>query len=87
MNYNDNINHPTHYETGKFECIEVMLEPKAERQCRTSVSVTLSSIFTGTKNKNADEDIKKAIWYLNKYLELRSDWSDGEGISESGKGT
>lgn len=34
-----------------------------------------------------DEDIEKAIWYLNKYLELRSDWSDGERISESGKGT
>lgn len=34
-----------------------------------------------------DEDIEKAIWYLNKYLELRSDWNDGERISESGKGT
>lgn len=22
----DNVNHPAHYETGKFECIEVMLE-------------------------------------------------------------
>ena len=22
----DNVNHPTHYETGKFECIEVMQE-------------------------------------------------------------
>ena len=22
----DNVNHPSHYETGKFECIEVMLE-------------------------------------------------------------
>lgn len=59
MNYNDNINHPTHYETGKFECIEVMLEPKAERQCRTSVSATLSSIFTGTKTKMPMRILKK----------------------------
>ena len=22
----DNVNHPSHYETGKFECIDVMLE-------------------------------------------------------------
>ena len=22
----DNVNHPAHYETGKFECIEVMIE-------------------------------------------------------------
>lgn len=26
LNDKDNVNHPTHYETGKFECIEVMLE-------------------------------------------------------------
>lgn len=63
------------------------MKPKAKRQCRTSVSATLSSIFTGTKNKNADEDIEKAIWYLNKYLELRSDWNDGERISESSENT
>lgn len=22
----DNVNHPSHYETGKFECIDVMVE-------------------------------------------------------------
>ena len=22
----DNVNHPAHYETGKFECIEVMID-------------------------------------------------------------
>ena len=22
----DNVNHPAHYETGKFECIDVMVE-------------------------------------------------------------
>ena len=22
----DNVNHPAHYETGRFECIEVMIE-------------------------------------------------------------
>ena len=22
----DNVNHPSHYETGKFECIDVMIE-------------------------------------------------------------
>lgn len=29
MNDNDNVNHPTHY-TGKFECIEVMLETQGK---------------------------------------------------------
>lgn len=30
LNNNDNVNHPMHYETGKFECIEVMLETQGK---------------------------------------------------------
>jgi hypothetical protein len=26
----DNVNHPSHYETGKFECIDVMREAIGE---------------------------------------------------------
>lgn len=28
----DNVNHPAHYETGKFECIEVMLETQGAEE-------------------------------------------------------
>lgn len=76
MNDNDNVNHPTHY-TGKFECIEVMLETQGKEVCICNAFKYLYR----HKNKNGDEDIEKAIWYLNKYLELRSDWNDGERIS------
>lgn len=27
---NDNVNHPSHYETGSFECIDVMLETQGK---------------------------------------------------------
>lgn len=54
----DNVNHPAHYETGKFECIEVMLETQG-------VEATKDFCVC-----NALKYIKKADWYLKKYLEL-----------------
>lgn len=75
MNDKDNVNHPTHYETGKFECIEVMLETQGIEAVQDFCICNAFKYLYRHKNKNADEDIKKAIWYLNKYLELRSDWS------------
>mgnify|MGYP001176671180 FL=1 len=85
MNDKDNVNHPTHYETGKFECIEVMLETQGIEAVQDFCICNAFKYLYRHKNKNADEDIKKAIWYLNKYLELRSDWSDGEGIFTTSK--
>ncbi len=87
LNNKDNINHPTHYETGKFECIEVMLETQGKEAVQNFCICNAFKYLYRHKNKNGNEDIAKAIWYLNKYLELRSDWGDGERISESGKGT
>lgn len=47
----DNVNHPSHYETGKFECIDVMLETQGEKRLKPFVSVTLLSTCTGTREK------------------------------------
>lgn len=73
MNNNDNVNHPMHYETGEFECIEVMLETQGieavQDFCICNAFKYLYSYRH--KNKNGNEDIAKAIWYLNKYLELQ----------------
>ena len=60
----DNVNHPAHYETGKFECIEVMLETQG-------VEAVLNFCQCNAKRKNGLEDMKKAGWYLNKYIELK----------------
>lgn len=35
----DNVNHPAHYETGKFECIEVMLETQGVEAVLNFLSV------------------------------------------------
>lgn len=66
----DNVNHPSHYETGNFECIDVMVETQgAEATQNFCVCNALKYIYRH-KRKNGLEDIQKAIWYLNKAVEL-----------------
>ena len=66
----DNVNHPSHYETGKFECIDVMTEtPGRDAVYEFCVCNAFKYLYRHRRKNNA-EDIKKAIWYLNKALEL-----------------
>ena len=65
---NDIINHPGHYETGHFECIDVMAETQGVEAVRDFCVCNAMKYIYRHRRKNGDEDIKKAIWYLNKYL-------------------
>lgn len=66
----DNVNHPGHYETGKFECIEVMQEAMGIEEVKSFCLCNAFKYLYRSKRKNGLEDIKKAIWYLNKFIEL-----------------
>lgn len=44
----DNVNHPAHYETGRFECIDVMLETQGMEAVKSFVSAMHSNISTVT---------------------------------------
>ena len=67
----DPVNHPSHYETGKFECIEVMKEVFGEESVKAFCLLNAFKYLYRCKRKNnKTEDIKKANWYINKYLEL-----------------
>lgn len=68
----DNVNHPAHYETGKFECIEVMTEVMGKEAVADFCLCNAFKYLYRTKRKNGVEDIEKAQWYINKYLELVS---------------
>ena len=68
----DMVNHPKHYETGKFECIEVMQEAIGKEDVK---GFCLCNAFKYLyrcchKHESPMEDVKKAIWYLNKFVEL-----------------
>mgnify|MGYP002747204871 FL=1 len=66
----DPVNHPSHYETGKFECIEVMLETQGPEAVKGFCICNAFKYLYRHRKKNQTEDIEKAIWYLNRYLEL-----------------
>ena len=66
----DNVNHPSHYETGKFECIEVMLETQGIEAVKNFCVCNAFKYLYRTQRKNGLEDILKAIWYLQKYVDL-----------------
>lgn len=69
----DNVNHPSHYETGKFECIDVMVETQGVQATKDFCVCNALKYIYRHKRKNGLEDVKKAIWYLNKYVELEEE--------------
>lgn len=74
---NDIVNHPGHYETGKFECIEVMQEALGVDTVKNFCVCNAFKYLYRHKRKNGLEDIKKAKWYIDKYLDLCSDSEEG----------
>lgn len=66
----DVVNHPSHYETGKFECIEVIQEALGYDAVRDFCICNAFKYIYRHNRKNGYEDIKKAQWYINKYIEI-----------------
>ena len=66
----DNVNHPAHYESGQFECIDVMLETQGTEAVKNFCICNAFKYLYRHRRKNGSEDIAKAKWYLDKYLEI-----------------
>lgn len=66
----DNVNHPSHYETGKFECIDVMIETQGIEAVKGFCICNAFKYLYRAQRKNGLEDYKKAKWYIEKYIEL-----------------
>lgn len=77
----DNVNHPSHYETGKYECIDVMIETQGIEAVKNFCICNAFKYLYRQENKNGVEDVRKAKWYLDKYLELVE--SDKEKLKKS----
>ena len=69
----EEINHPDRYESGQFECIDVMIDVYGKEAVKHFCILNAFKYIWRTEKKNGIEDIKKAIWYLNKYIELGGD--------------
>lgn len=66
----DSVNHPSHYNSHGIEAINV-IEAFHLGFCRGNALKYI--LRAGKKTKDCDEDIKKAIWYLNRFLETGYD--------------
>ncbi|MFX3633738.1 MAG: DUF3310 domain-containing protein [Candidatus Pristimantibacillus sp.] len=66
----DNVNHPSHYTAGKVECIDA-LEAATEGLIGIEAACTANAIkyLWRWKRKNGVEDLRKAIWYINRLIE------------------
>ena len=67
------VNHPSHYNQGKYECIDVMLETFGREATKSFCLLNAFKYIWRTGEKNGNEDIEKAIWYLNEFLELEDE--------------
>lgn len=68
---NEEVDHPTHYE-GKYECIDVMLDTMGPEDVKGFCLCNAFKYLWRCKKKHEtpEEDVEKAVWYLQKYLEL-----------------
>ncbi|GJQ23595.1 hypothetical protein BIY37_04670 [Candidatus Brocadia sapporoensis] len=71
----DNVNHPQHYKGNGLEAIDVI---EAFGLGFYLANATKYILRAGKKTEDPSTDIKKAIWYLNRFLEGRKDGKPAE---------
>lgn len=65
-----NVNHPSHYNQGNIECIDAMVAAFGKQEVATFCKINAFKYIWRMSHKNGQEDLNKALWYLNKYNEL-----------------
>lgn len=64
----DNVNHPSHYTNGNIEVIDFIEDKNLPYHLGNAVKY-ISRAGQKDPEKTA-EDLQKAVWYLNRYIEL-----------------
>lgn len=66
----DNVNHPSHYNQGKIECIEAIESATIGKSGIEAVCVAnVIKYLWRYEEKGGRESVEKAMWYLQKLLE------------------
>lgn len=71
MSRKEQVNHPNHYNQGQYECIAVMESIYGIEATMNFCLLCAFKYTWRTNDKDGIQDIDKAIWYLQKYKELR----------------
>lgn len=67
----ENVNHPTHYKHGKIECIDAMQSAFNTAEVAAFCKLNAFKYIWRANYKEDITSIKKALWYLNKYIEIK----------------
>lgn len=69
----DTINHPAHYETAGVECIDAMEIAQGREAVKSFCLCNAYKYLWRHKNKNGLEDLKKARWYMDRYITMQEE--------------
>ena len=69
----DLVNNPTHYNRHGIECIQAIRAALSDEQFRGACKANVIKYIWRENYKNQDEDLKKALWYLNKLVSELAD--------------
>ena len=77
-NKQSNVNHPSHYNKGKIEVIEIMEELPSEYGVKTAICLgnVIKYVFRAPF-KNGVEDLRKAKWYLERAIKNYEEEKNG----------
>ena len=82
---NDPVNHPAHYTTGKIEVIDYIEDQKLPYHLGNAVKYISRA---GKKDKDKTvEDLKKAVWYIQRYIGLINQGDTADGATDCADST
>lgn len=75
----DTVNHPEHYESGSYECIDEMIAVFGMSVVANFCLCNVWKYRYRALNKNGKEDMEKSDWYMCKYMDLQEKIDKNEG--------
>ena len=70
----ESVYHPEHYKVGNLECIDAMLALYGKEAVLSFCQLnSFKYQWRCNRKDNCKEDLQKARWYMNKFLELLDD--------------
>lgn len=74
MTKSDQVNHPPHYETNGIECFDAIKASQGDSAAvNFAVCNAFKYIWRNQHKENQIQDLEKAIWYLNKAVDILKD--------------
>lgn len=72
MSEEDMVNHPSHYTNGGIECIDAIEASLTAEAFKGYCKGNAMKYIWRYEKKGSVESLQKAIWYLNKLIEVES---------------